>query len=188
MRGARYGVVRRTDKDGIVHVKMDNTRVRKIQKFHAKDLRLVGSQAHFGQDPMKKKHVESATMAQLRRPKQHQHASGRGHKKLKYEVISLDVWGNEEEGFEVNAAYHTNKFITVQVREHIINVGTPYQSVSYSPTDRAILAALVREGFLKNGVTTKDVEIDGEAEYTLYLQDKKTGEPVFHLEFKGRTL
>jgi len=88
-----------------------------------------------------------------------------------YKVISLDVWGNQREGFEVNAAYYTG--LEVDLPEYA--------------TDEEIIQQLKSVGYLKKGLHTKSFQIDGEPDFTMYVDHQKFG-PVCHLENKNRSL
>lgn len=84
-------------------------------------------------------------------------------KKNKWRVFSLDVWGNEEDGYEVN-----NRF----------EVG----SVSFTEdaTDHQICLALKKEGLLRYSKKhLKDVEIDGD---DMWLSIDYKGRPELQLE------
>jgi hypothetical protein len=81
-----------------------------------------------------------------------------------YDVHDLDVWGNEEEGFEINDVYPSRGKIEIPT----------------DAKDADIVRMLKDEGFLKDTVKFSDVEIEGD-EYELYIRDSKTSEPVFEL-------
>ncbi len=70
-----------------------------------------------------------------------------------YEIISYDVWGNPADGFEVNNAYRTGIFI----------------GISENDSDKTILEKLKEVGFLKKTVKYICFEIDGDLEYSLYV-------------------
>jgi hypothetical protein len=72
---------------------------------------------------------------------------------MKFEIINYDVWGNPTDGFEVNDSYRTDLFINIEE----------------SDTDKEILKKLKEVGFLKNTAKFKCFEIEGEHEYTLYI-------------------
>lgn len=62
------------------------------------------------------------------------------------------------------------------------NVGTEHEFISYSPTDEEIVNALKEADYLKETVKTEDVEIDGESEYSMYVNEASYGRPLFQLE------
>jgi len=76
---------------------------------------------------------------------------------MKYEVIQYDVWGEPDyEGgtnWSVNDSYRTGLFINIEE----------------SDTDKEILEKLKEVGFLKKTVKFKCFEIEGENEYSLYI-------------------
>lgn len=75
---------------------------------------------------------------------------------MKYEVISYDIWGNARDGFEVNQAFRTGRFIDIDA----------------NTTDRAINRRLGVQG----------IQWDGEHEYTLYGTLKRNGMPALELQ------
>ncbi len=84
-----------------------------------------------------------------------------------YKVVSYDVWGNERDGYEVNAAYNTSLSIDV---DDIDN-------------DEAIVEALVEIGYLDARVNADDISITGD-EYCLYLLDTHSSYPLGELQLK----
>lgn len=92
-----------------------------------------------------------------------------------YQLINLDVWGNARDGFEVNDRYATSTYV----------------SIPEDSSDAEIVKILKDEGIIKKGIRTASVEIDGDFEYSLYINEKKTGRPGFELmrvEERGRGL
>lgn len=76
----------------------------------------------------------------------------------------LDVWGNQEEGWDVNNRFKVN---IVDLPE--------------DPTDRDIMVVLKEAGQLKETAKVSDLSIDGD-EDLLMIDDAKTGEPLWTLE------
>lgn len=74
---------------------------------------------------------------------------------MQYEVITYDVWGNAREGFEVNNAFSTGRYI----------------EVDENTSDMAINRRLGVRG----------VEWDGEPGYALYGTIKRNGMPALEL-------
>ena len=74
-----------------------------------------------------------------------------------YSMVEYDVWGNSKDGFEVNNAYVTEKDIVL--------------SDDCLKSNKALIAALKRLGFIKRGTHSKSISIEGESEYTLYFSD-----------------
>lgn len=88
-------------------------------------------------------------------------------RKETWDVISLDVWGNPDDGFEINDMHKAG---TVQLQAE--------------PTKEQIVRAMKRENWLKKGVRSARIAIDdfGDDEYPqIALEDSRTGEPIFHL-------
>ena len=81
-----------------------------------------------------------------------------------YELITYDLLGNEEDGFEVNDAYRTNDFIEIQEND----------------SDEDIVNKMKLEGLISTSFTDKLV-LDGEAGYSLYASFEKDGKPAFEL-------
>lgn len=84
---------------------------------------------------------------------------------IKFEVINYDVWGNEEEGFEVNGSYTTGYEI----------------EISDTASDKEIIDALKEIEFLSNKCNENTVDIDGETEFSLYLEWSKNSYPLCEL-------
>lgn len=84
-----------------------------------------------------------------------------------YDILNLDVWGNEDDGWSVNAAYYTGR--SVELSENEIN------------NNQSIINKLIAAEMLIDTATTKDIEIEGD-ETMLYLNNATTGCPIFHLQ------
>jgi hypothetical protein len=82
---------------------------------------------------------------------------------VKYYVWSLDVWGNEEDGFEVN---DRSKAGSIELPE--------------DGSDNAWMIALEDAGFLKDG-SHKVGRIDGDDGF-YHVEDKRNGRPWLQLE------
>lgn len=81
-----------------------------------------------------------------------------------WNVHSLDVWGNEDDGFEVN-----NEF----------KAGTV--ELPYGATDEELLK-IFKEDHLEANVTLKSVSFDEQSSEGFFvIENKKTGEPLFHV-------
>ncbi len=80
-----------------------------------------------------------------------------------WHVFTLAVWGNEEDGFDVNDRCPAGKIET-----------------SDEPTDAEVWACLLEAG-IAHGLIT-DGEFDWCDEALLCINEKKTGRPVFQLE------
>lgn len=111
----------------------------------------------------------------------------------KYRVVSLDVWGHgpedhdkydcegECEGYTVNDAHYCGE-IEVETETTIYNVGSPQEFACEAPTDAAILKVLIEGQYLTPDCTEDVIEIDGESDYTLYLNRKEDGRPLLQIE------
>lgn len=71
---------------------------------------------------------------------------------FKYQLWSYDVWGNKKDGFEVNNRY----------RDCIVEI--PEDAI-----DREIIKIIKKAMGLKRGFPYAYFEVDGEPEYTLYV-------------------
>ena len=95
-------------------------------------------------------------------------------KTLHYELWFYDVWGNAEDGFEINDRSCTNRDFTIQSNPKTYNKGTNQQFTDFIPTDKQVLQALVNAGELKKSALTANIEIDGDGE-NIYLTDVDAG-------------
>lgn len=83
----------------------------------------------------------------------------------KWKVRSLDVWGNAEDGFDVN-----NEFNAGQIE------------IPWGSDDAELLKLFKKKDYLQDDVTLKDVEFDEQSSDGFFaVQDKKTGEPLYHV-------
>jgi hypothetical protein len=74
-------------------------------------------------------------------------------KVIKYQVYDYELWGNKEDGFEVNNVFKTP--FTVELK------------LEY--TDNTIIRKLKEIGFIKDTAKNSDFEITGETETALYI-------------------
>lgn len=86
--------------------------------------------------------------------------SGKMHK---WEVRSLDVWGNAKDGFEV---HDSRKIQTIVLSEDF--------------TDKELLDALKDGACLRSHVRLSQLAIDGD-DATINIDEAKNGRPVFTL-------
>tara|TARA_Y100000593_G_C4216702_1_gene289595 strand:+ start:615 stop:896 length:282 start_codon:yes stop_codon:yes gene_type:complete len=84
---------------------------------------------------------------------------------MKFELINYDVWGNPQDGFEVNNAYSTGIVI----------------DISENDTDKTILKKLKEVGFLKKTAKFICFEIDGELDFSLYINHVTQKDGVYPL-------
>lgn len=82
-----------------------------------------------------------------------------------YNIYTYDVWGNEEDGFDVNDRF---KLGTLELSDADVN------------SDSRLANRLKENGFVKETTTTSDLEIDGD-KYTLYVNEASNGYPLFEL-------
>jgi len=85
--------------------------------------------------------------------------------KIKYKLVSYDVWGNDEDGYEVNDAHFTGDIIELET----------------GMTDEGIIDKLKEEGWVKETVKNDEIRIDGEEEYSLYFVYEPMEYPMFEL-------
>ena len=85
---------------------------------------------------------------------------------MQYRVINLDVWGNEDDGFEVNDLHNTGLVV----------------DLADDADDASIVSALIEVDALQDYVTGADVDISGEPEFTLFVDDATNSMPLFHLQ------
>ena len=85
-----------------------------------------------------------------------------------WEYISYDLWGNEEDGFEVNAAYTTGRVYEID-----------------DDSDTGVIRFLRDAGFMDDDVDEMDVDVDGDEDviYINYrgypaLEFRRTDEPA----------
>jgi len=99
-------------------------------------------------------------------------------KELSYTLWSYDVWGNADDGWDVNDRYkQSDNFIIVSSKK-IYNQGASQEFSDYVPTDEEIKQALIEQWDLKNDA---EIEIDGDGE-THYINDAGNGCPICQLE------
>ena len=82
---------------------------------------------------------------------------------LTYELLNLDVWGNETDGFEINESRHSGIFIEV--------------------TEKDTAKTVLKKAKKKAGITWKGqytcIDYD---EYYINFNIKKTGKPAIYLD------
>jgi len=89
---------------------------------------------------------------------------GRHVKPEVWEVKSLDVWGNEEDGYEVNQEFKAGKI-----------------EIPAMLDDADLVKLLKKEGFLKETVRANQIEVESSGLGFIEIKEKKTGEPVYFL-------
>lgn len=91
---------------------------------------------------------------------------------MKFEIVSYDVWGNEKDGYDINQSFSTGL---------CIEIADPYNVP-------ALIKELKKE-YLRDRLRASTFEIDGDADYSLYLtrtiKGKITAYPVLELRRIG---
>jgi hypothetical protein len=83
-----------------------------------------------------------------------------------FPVLSIDAWGNPEEGYDWNQWFHVGSID--------LNLNDPSEN---------ILQLMIDKGYVnEEAKTLGEIEDDG---YNLVLLDKKTREPLFAIEYGG---
>ena len=104
-------------------------------------------------------------------------------KTVKYDVWSLDVWGNEEDGFDVNNRSCFQRDVEFPTTHKVYNEGTDWEFSDDWPTDEQIVQTLIDIGFLNSNVVVIDLTIDGESDNSLYIDQEDNGFPICQLEY-----
>lgn len=97
-----------------------------------------------------------------------------------YTLWSYDVWGNAEDGYEVNDRSAYCRDLEIETTHNVYNKGTDAEFSDDLPSDRQILDALQREYF-RNDVTLDKLEIDGD-DQSIYITAARDGRPICGLE------
>jgi hypothetical protein len=85
----------------------------------------------------------------------------------KYEVISYDVWGNKDDGYEVNQSFHTGKFVEVP------------DDLEITPKD--VIIILKREGVVDDKMNILNTEVDLSHDNAIYFHRIIDNKPLFEL-------
>lgn len=102
----------------------------------------------------------------------------------KYDVWSLDVWGNDEDGYFVNDRVCFRRAVGFPTTHKVYNEGTPQEFSEDWPTDEQIVETLIDIGFLREGVSSSALTIDGDMEFSVDIDED--GYPLCQLEFVGK--
>ena len=103
-------------------------------------------------------------------------------KTVKYDVWSLDVWGNEIGGFEVNDRSCFQRDVEFPTTHKTYNEGTPQEFSDNWPTDQQIIDKLIEIGYFNDSVKLADVDIDGDPKFSLYIDQADNGRPLCQIE------
>jgi hypothetical protein len=85
----------------------------------------------------------------------------------KYDLYDYEIWGNAKDGFQVNNVFFAASDVVL--------------SESIVMDDWKLIKALKQLGIIKKGIHAKSIDIDGEADFTLYFNDARDGCPAFEL-------
>lgn len=88
----------------------------------------------------------------------------------KWELRSYDVWGNKNDGYEVNDSYVFDREYEIDIPVEINNAGTTAEFLSAYPTDKQIKAALDIKPRVKIATEGDDT--------TIYVTQDSTGYPL----------
>lgn len=86
-----------------------------------------------------------------------------------FNLIDLDVWGNEHEGWEVNAAYRTGFSVDLTLKQW--------------EDDHYLLEYVIKTGYL-TAKAREFVEIDCDGGSILTFIDSRDGKPLYQLEMQ----
>lgn len=84
-----------------------------------------------------------------------------------WELRSYDVWGNSQDGYEVNDSFRDGE-VTLRLKVEVNNPGTPQEFISASPSDSQIRRAM--------GLNRFKLELDGD-DLTIYVNRERDGYP-----------
>jgi len=101
----------------------------------------------------------------------------------KYDVWSFDVWGNETDGFQINHRSCFQRAVEFPTTHRVFNQGALREFSTDNPSNEQILDTLIEIGFLISGVQLDEIEIDGESDFSLWIEDATNGFPICQLEF-----
>ncbi len=87
---------------------------------------------------------------------------------LTYRLYTYDVWGNAEDGYDVNDVSRSS--ITVQFNKE--------------PSDDEVILALKAAGYIKASYPNEGISIEGDAE-TIYISDAEDGRPDCELRLEN---
>lgn len=103
-------------------------------------------------------------------------------KTVKYNVWSLDVWGNETDGFNVNDRSCIFRELEFPTYPQGYNRGTAAEFWEHWPSDKQIIETMKDAGIMAAMVKPEDIVIDGDYEFSLNIDDASNGFPLWQLE------
>lgn len=84
-----------------------------------------------------------------------------------YEIITYDVWGNSEDGWDVNQAFHTRKFVSIPD--------------GHEADADLIINILKSEDVVDEEMNSKNTNVDISHEHTIYFERSDDSKPLFEL-------
>jgi hypothetical protein len=97
-----------------------------------------------------------------------------------YELWSYHVWGNAEDGYEINDRDCYCRSVEVETTPHTYNKGTDKEFSDDLPANGQIMAALKLCGYLVHSCRLDMLEIDGDGE-SIYITESADGRPLCEL-------
>jgi hypothetical protein len=101
---------------------------------------------------------------------------------IKYDVWSLDILGNAKDGWDMNDRSCHARAVEFPTTHEVYNRGTEAEFSTDHPTDQQILDTLIEIGYFNNSATLDTITIDGECEFSLWLEQSADGFPVCQLD------
>ena len=89
---------------------------------------------------------------------------------MKFRVYGLDAWGNDEDGYTVNDCMDTG--IVIRIAD---------DSTFFNKFADSVVHALKRAKLIKKSAWYNRFDIDGDTEYTVYVNDAKNLYPLYEL-------
>jgi hypothetical protein len=89
-----------------------------------------------------------------------------------YTLRVYDVWGNEQDGYDVNDTFTIGE-VRIRCRAEVHNPGMPSEFIDYVPTERQLALAVGEKGLVWSG----------ESDDVLFAETKR-GKPVCELRFE----
>ena len=95
-------------------------------------------------------------------------------RKAVYSTYNYDVWGNEDDGYEVNDVFCINRAVEFTQEELVYNEGLPFEFRCWVVPEQEVKEYF---GYMQ------DVTIDGDDEGTIYLE-LEDGMPAGEIRFE----
>ena len=94
----------------------------------------------------------------------------------------LDVWGNAEDGWNVNDRHCLDRDFIIPSSIKTYNKGKPEEFTDNIPSDKEIVAALIDGGKLRPETTVDDLVFAGDDCLT-YINEANNDFPILALEY-----